>query len=47
MKHTLLAALAILFWPIQGTTHGWFFSTVMLVAIYRDWRRSRDPQRMA
>jgi hypothetical protein len=40
MKHAALAALALLFWPIQGTTHGWAFSTVMLVAIYRDWKHA-------
>jgi len=39
MKHLTLAALVILFWPIQGTTHGWVWSTLMLVAIWRDWVR--------
>ena len=40
MKHAALAALAILFWPIQGTTFGWVFTALMLAAIHSDWRRS-------
>jgi hypothetical protein len=38
MKYAFLAALALVFWPVQGTTHGWVWSTIMLTAIWRDWR---------
>ena len=42
MKHAALAALALLFWPIQGTTFGWVFTALMLAAIKSDWRRERE-----
>ena len=35
----MLAALAALaYWPIQGTGHGWVWTTLMLRAIYSSWR---------
>jgi hypothetical protein len=37
----LLAALALLFWPIQGTTHAWVFTALMLAAIRNDAVRGR------
>ena len=40
MTHVALSVLALLFWPIQGTTHGWVFTALMLAAIRSDWRRS-------
>jgi hypothetical protein len=40
MKHLTLAVLALVFMVAQGTTHGWVFTTLMLVAIRSDWRRA-------
>jgi len=34
--------MAVLFWPLQGTTHGWVFSTLMLTAIWSDYRTTRS-----
>jgi hypothetical protein len=41
VKHAALALVALAFWPMQGTTHGWLFSTIMLTAIYRDYQTTR------
>ena len=40
MTYVALAVLAVLFWPIQGTTHGWVWTALMLAAIHNDWRRA-------
>lgn len=37
-----LAVLAVLFWPVVGTTHAWVFTALMLAAIRRDAARSRE-----
>ena len=42
MKHATLAALAILYWVVVGTTHSWVPATIMLAAIHRDYFRPRD-----
>jgi hypothetical protein len=42
VKHAALAVAALAFWPIVGTTHSWVFTTLMLTAIWADWRRTRE-----
>ena len=37
-----LSLLALLFWVVQGTTHGWFWAALMLGAIRNDHRRSLE-----
>lgn len=39
LRHATLVVLAILFWPIQGTTHAWVWVALALAAIGSDWRR--------
>jgi hypothetical protein len=39
VKHLTLAALALLFMVIQGTTHAWVWTALALAAIHSDWRR--------
>lgn len=41
LGYVLLALGALLFWPIQGTTHGWVWTALMLRAVYSDWQRAR------
>lgn len=38
MRQATLAAFALVFWPIQGTTHAWVWTALMLAAIWRDHR---------
>ena len=34
----VLVALALAFWPIQGTTHAWVWTALALAAIKNDWQ---------
>jgi hypothetical protein len=44
MKHAVLAVVALLFWPIQGTTHAWVWTTIILAAIRNDRARERAQE---
>ena len=44
MKHALLAALALLFWPVVGHGHTWVFVALMLAAIWKDYRETTHPR---
>lgn len=39
MTHAALVVAALLFWLIQGTTHGWVWATLMLATIRNDRAR--------
>ena len=42
MKHAVLAALAIVFMLVQGTTHAWVWTALMLAAIRNDHARESE-----
>lgn len=44
MTHAALVVAALLFWLIQGTTHGWVWTAIMVAAIRNDRARTLRAQ---